>query len=66
MSFLHLPSLPLAAITVKSPAGPAWIFLVLFLVVIIGPPLRSSAPMGLYCGWMLMNCVAMSRSSTPF
>ena len=37
-----LPSL-IAAISVKSPTGPAWEFLVLFLVVIIGPPLLEHA-----------------------
>jgi Kef-type K+ transport system membrane component KefB len=35
--------LPLAALSVKSPAGPAWEFLVLFLVVLIGPPLLEKA-----------------------
>jgi Kef-type K+ transport system membrane component KefB len=35
--------LPLAALSVKSPAGPAWEFLVLFLVVLIGPPLLERA-----------------------
>ncbi|MBV9050341.1 MAG: cation:proton antiporter, partial [Solirubrobacterales bacterium] len=37
-----LPSL-IAAISVKSPTGPAWEFLILFLVVIIGPPLLEHA-----------------------
>ncbi len=39
----HLLSLPLADITVNSPTGPAWEFLVLFLVVIVGPPLLEHA-----------------------
>lgn len=43
MIVAHLPSPALAAITVKSPTGPAWEFLVLFLVVIIGPPLLERA-----------------------
>jgi Na+:H+ antiporter len=33
----------LAAISVKSPTGPAWEFLILFAVVIIGPPLMRRA-----------------------
>ena len=32
-----------AAISIKSPSGPAWEFLVLFVVVIIGPPLLQRA-----------------------
>jgi Kef-type K+ transport system membrane component KefB len=43
MNASHLLSMPFAAITVKSPTGPAWIFLVLFLVVIFGPPLLQRA-----------------------
>jgi Kef-type K+ transport system membrane component KefB len=39
---VHL-ALPLAAFSIKSPSGPAWEFLVLFLVVIIGPPLLERA-----------------------
>lgn len=39
---MNLP-LPLAALSVKAPSGPAWEFLVLFLVVIIGPPLLERA-----------------------
>ena len=39
---MHL-ALPLAAFSIKSPSGPAWEFLVLFLVVIIGPPLLERA-----------------------
>ena len=34
---------PLASISLHSPTGPAWEFLVLFLVVIIGPPLMQRA-----------------------
>jgi Kef-type K+ transport system membrane component KefB len=36
----------LASISVKSPTGPAWEFLILFAVVIVGPPLmrRARAP----------------------
>jgi Kef-type K+ transport system membrane component KefB len=33
----------IAEVTVKSPTGPAWQFLVLFVVVIIGPPLLRRA-----------------------
>jgi Na+:H+ antiporter len=46
--------LALAAISVKTPAGPAWEFLVLFLVVILGPPLvrwaRGPGIIGLIVG----------------
>ncbi|MBV9918110.1 MAG: cation:proton antiporter [Solirubrobacterales bacterium] len=35
--------MPFAAISVKSPSGAAWQFLVLFIVVIIGPPLLTRA-----------------------
>lgn len=35
--------LPLATLSVKSPTGPAWEFLVLFLVVLVGPPLLERA-----------------------
>jgi Kef-type K+ transport system membrane component KefB len=34
---------PLAALALKSPSGAAWEFLVLFLVVIVGPPLMKRA-----------------------
>jgi Kef-type K+ transport system membrane component KefB len=34
---------PLAGIELKAPTGAAWEFLVLFLVVIVGPPLRKRA-----------------------
>ncbi|MBV9002606.1 MAG: cation:proton antiporter [Solirubrobacterales bacterium] len=40
---IPLHALAIADITVKSPTGPAWQFLVLFLVVIIGPPLLEHA-----------------------
>ncbi|MBS1860545.1 MAG: cation:proton antiporter [Actinobacteria bacterium] len=33
----------LAGISLKSPSGPAWEFLILFLVVIVGPPLMTRA-----------------------
>ncbi len=36
-------SLSLASLTVKTPTGPAWEFLILFLVVIFGPPLVRKA-----------------------
>jgi Kef-type K+ transport system membrane component KefB len=35
--------MPFAAISVKSPSGAAWQFLVLFIVVIVGPPLLKRA-----------------------
>jgi Kef-type K+ transport system membrane component KefB len=43
MSLAHGVPLSLAAIDVSSPTGPAWQFLVLFLVVIVGPPLLEHA-----------------------
>lgn len=43
MNLSHLASLQLAAIKLTSPSGPAWEFLILFLVVIIGPPLLERA-----------------------
>jgi Kef-type K+ transport system membrane component KefB len=36
-------SVSIAALSVKSPSGPAWEFLVLFIVVIVGPPLLQRA-----------------------
>ncbi|HEX3737535.1 MAG TPA: cation:proton antiporter, partial [Solirubrobacterales bacterium] len=33
----------LAAVSLKSPSGPAWEFLILFLVIIVGPPLMTRA-----------------------
>ncbi len=49
-----LPTLPLASLSVKSPSGPAWEFLVLFLVVILGPPIvqrfRGPGIIGLILG----------------
>ncbi|MGH2886369.1 MAG: hypothetical protein ACRDPA_27340, partial [Solirubrobacteraceae bacterium] len=39
----HLLSLPVAGIKIHSPAGPEWEFLVLFVVVIAGPPLLERA-----------------------
>ncbi|HEY3726511.1 MAG TPA: cation:proton antiporter [Solirubrobacteraceae bacterium] len=43
MSIAHVLPVPLAAIDVKSPTGAAWEFLVLFLVVIVGPPVLERA-----------------------
>jgi Kef-type K+ transport system membrane component KefB len=51
--------LALAAISVKTPAGPAWEFLVLFLVVILGPPLvrwaRGPGIIGLIVGGYIIG-----------
>ncbi len=48
------PPLVTAALSVKAPSGPAWEFLVLFLVVILGPPLvrwaRGPGIIGLILG----------------
>ena len=41
-SLLGLPG-SIAVISLKSPSGPAWEFLVLFIVVIVGPPLLQRA-----------------------
>lgn len=43
MTGAHLLSLPLADIKLHSPTGPAWEFLILFVVVIVGPPLLERA-----------------------
>src|SRR5262245_52714887 len=49
-----LPTLPLASLSVKTPSGPAWEFLILFLVVILGPPIvrrfRGPGIVGLIVG----------------
>jgi NhaP-type Na+/H+ or K+/H+ antiporter len=55
----HLVPLSIAGISVKSPSGPACEFLVLFVVVIIGPPLlrRARLPgiIGLLLGGFLIG-----------
>jgi Kef-type K+ transport system membrane component KefB len=43
MSIAHMLPLAPGAIDISSPTGPAWQFLVLFLVVIVGPPLLVHA-----------------------
>lgn len=40
---IHALSPVLADVSLKSPSGPAWEFLILFLVVIVGPPLMTKA-----------------------
>jgi Kef-type K+ transport system membrane component KefB len=40
---MNLGAQPLAALALKSPSGAAWEFLVLFLVIIVGPPLMKRA-----------------------
>ena len=55
----QLASLPLAEIAVHSPTGPAWEFLVVFVVVIVGPPLLERARLpgiiGLLVGGFLIG-----------
>ncbi len=51
----------LASITVKSPEGAAWEFLVLFLVVIIGPPLLEHARLPGIVGLLLGGYVIGSH-----
>ena len=51
----------LASITVKSPEGAAWEFLVLFLVVIIGPPLLERARLPGIVGLLLGGYVIGSN-----
>ena len=55
----QLASLPLGDIAVHSPTGPAWEFLVLFVVVIVGPPLLERARLpgiiGLLVGGFLIG-----------
>ncbi len=73
MTALHL-ALPLASISLKSPSGAAWEFLVLFLVVIIGPPLLERARLpgiiGLLVGGYLigpngLNVIGAGNTTVP-
>lgn len=66
--------LSLASINVSSPTGPAWEFLVLFLVVIIGPPLLERARLpgiiGLLVGGYLigphgLNLIGAGNTTVP-
>ncbi|MCB0863808.1 MAG: cation:proton antiporter, partial [Solirubrobacterales bacterium] len=54
-----IPSPEIASISLESPAGSAWEFLVLFVVVILGPPLvqRAGIPgiLGLLLGGFLIG-----------
>jgi Kef-type K+ transport system membrane component KefB len=65
---------PLLAVAVKSPTGPAWEFLVLFLVVILGPPLirRARIPgiIGLIVGGYVigpfgLNLIGAGNTTVP-
>jgi Kef-type K+ transport system membrane component KefB len=69
-----VPPIHIAAISVKTPAGPAWEFLVLFLVVIIGPPLlqRARIPgiIGLLLGGFVigphgLNLIGAGNTTVP-
>lgn len=70
----HVVPLSLATIQIKSPTGPAWQFLALFLVVIIGPPLleRTRLPgiIGLLVGGFLigpngLNLIGAGDTTVP-
>ncbi len=63
-----------AAVSVKSPTGPAWEFLVLFLVVILGPPivrrLRGPGIIGLIIGGFVigpygLNVIGAGDTTVP-
>lgn len=54
----------LALVSVTSPTGPAWEFLVLFLVVIIGPPLLERARLPGIIGLLLGGYVVGSHGLT--
>ncbi len=69
----HVP-LPIAAFQIASPTGPAWEFLVLFLVVIIGPPLLERARLpgiiGLLLGGFIigpngLNVIGAGNTTVP-
>ena len=71
---VSLHAVAIAGITVKSPAGPAWEFLVLFLVVIIGPPLLEHARLpgiiGLLLGGFVigpygLNLIGAGNTTVP-
>src|SRR5436189_2335729 len=70
----HVVPLSLATIQIKSPTGPAWQFLALFLVVIIGPPLLERARLpriiGLLVGGFLIgpngpNLIGAGNTTVP-
>ncbi len=66
--------IPVGAISIRSPSGPAWEFLVLFLVVNIGPPLlqRARIPgiIGLLIGGFVigphgLNLIGAGNTTVP-
>jgi Kef-type K+ transport system membrane component KefB len=70
----HVLSVPLADIKIHSPTGPAWEFLVLFVVVIAGPPLleRARVPgiIGLLLGGFVigpngLNLIGAGNTTVP-
>ena len=74
MSLGQLLPISLSTISVKSPTGPAWEFLVLFVVVIIGPPVLQRARMpgiiGLLIGGFLigphgLNLIGAGNTTVP-
>jgi Kef-type K+ transport system membrane component KefB len=71
---VSLHALAIADITVKSPTGAAWEFLVLFLVVIIGPPLLEHARLPGIIGLLLggyvigphgLNLIGAGNTTVP-
>ncbi len=70
----HLLALPIADIKIKTPTGAAWEFLVLFVVVIVGPPLLERARLpgivGLLIGGFLigpngLNLIGAGNTTVP-
>jgi Kef-type K+ transport system membrane component KefB len=70
----HLLSLPLADIKVHSPTGPTWEFLILFVVVIVGPPLLERARLPGIIGLLLggyvigpngLNLIGAGNTTVP-
>ena len=70
----HLLPLALGGITVKSPTGTTWEFLVLFVVVIVGPPLLERARLpgiiGLLLGGFVigpngLNLIGAGNTAVP-
>ena len=73
MSAAHI-LLPIASFGISSPTGTAWEFLVLFLVVIIGPPLLERARLPGIIGLLLggyvigpngLNVIGAGNTTVP-
>jgi Kef-type K+ transport system membrane component KefB len=74
MSVAHLLPFAIADISISSPSGPAWEFLVLFFVVIVGPPLLRRARMPGIIGLLLggfaigphgLNLIGAGNTTVP-